>query len=58
MDWCAVLSQNLRHLRNVGNDPAAISSLTENATATLLAVYARNGWGEPPTALEGVQPLG
>jgi hypothetical protein len=38
MDWCAVLSQNLRQLRNVGNDPAAISSRTENATATLRAV--------------------
>ena len=56
--WAAALTTNLRRFRLVGYDEKSARELRANAMRNTQAIYARNGWGLPPTTLPGVAPLG
>ena len=55
MDWGMALAQNLRHFRSIGYTAEAVDERREHAWKVLGDVYARNGWGDPPSHLEAMQ---
>lgn len=59
--WAATYLSNLRYLRERGPDSAEadqVSQLAEIAAERQRGIYTRNGWGTPPTELDGIEPLG
>src|SRR5699024_12267153 len=57
MSWAHALSSNLRHLRSVGHDAAALAKLQVNAEELVREIHARHGWDLPPRTNLRIQPL-
>ena len=57
MSWAHALSSNLRHLRSVGHDAAALAKLQANAEEHVKDIHARHGWDLPPRSNPRIQPL-
>lgn len=58
--WAAAYLLNLRYLRKIGPHSAEanqVLKLARAASDNQLKIYERNGWGTPPTDLEGIEPL-
>lgn len=58
--WAVAYLSNLRYLRSHGPDSAEaaqVSQLAQIAAERQLGIYTRNGWGQPPTEIDGIEPL-
>lgn len=59
-DWAVAYLNNLRLLRGNGLTSELadqMSRVTQHAIDSRQEIYNRNGWGTPPTEIDGVEPL-